>query len=261
MGDCVERISNKNMNDSNKRMIVIPYARFWERGFWERDSYDHLLIQWQGKVNEFSTNLRLMKTIDLSTNSLTGPIPYEITSLQGLVVLNLSHNALLGDIPKDIGQMKELLTLDLSKNKFSGGLPSSMSQMNLLDYLDVSYNNLSGRIPSSTQLQSFEKSRYIGNAGLCGPPLTKYCPGDKEVEVTPITGESKSDGEAIDEVMRWFYIGGACGFVNAFWIVFGTLLLNRRARHAFFQCQDSLKDWVYVKVVVFMAKWRRVARA
>ena len=26
MGDCVERISNKNMNDSNKRMIVTPYA-------------------------------------------------------------------------------------------------------------------------------------------------------------------------------------------------------------------------------------------
>ncbi|PWA51905.1 leucine-rich repeat domain, L domain-like protein [Artemisia annua] len=133
-----------------------------------------------------------------------------------------------------------------------------MSKIHFLNYLDVSHNNLSGRIPSGTQLQSFEPSRYIGNAGLCGPPLTK-CPGDKELEVTPVVGESKSDGEAIDELMRWFYIGGAAGFVTAFWIVSGTLLLNRRARHVFFQCQDSLKDWLYVKVAVFMAKWRRVA--
>ncbi|PWA93271.1 leucine-rich repeat domain, L domain-like protein [Artemisia annua] len=122
-----------------------------------------------------------------------------------------------------------------------------MSQINFLNYLDVSHNNLSGRIPSSTQLQSFEPSRYIGNVGLCGPPLTKYCPGDKELEVTPVFGESKNDGEGIDELKRWFYIGGAAGFVTAFWIVFGTLLLNRRARHAFFQCQDNLKDSVYVK--------------
>ncbi|PWA96053.1 leucine-rich repeat domain, L domain-like protein [Artemisia annua] len=221
---------------------------------------DHLFIQWKGKVNEFR-NLGLVKTIDLSTNSLTGQIPYEITNLQGLVILNLSNNALLGEIPKDIGQLKELESLDLSKNSFSGGLPSSMSEMNFLNYLDVSHNNLSGRIPSSTQLQSFEPSRYIGNAGLCGPPLTKYCPRDKELEVTPVVGESKSDGEAIDELKRWFYIGGATGFVTAFGIVFGTLLLNRRARHAFSQCQDSLKDWMYAKVAMSMAKWRRVSRA
>ncbi|PWA13593.1 leucine-rich repeat domain, L domain-like protein [Artemisia annua] len=157
--------------------------------------------------------------------------------------------------------MTELQILDLSKNSFSGGLPPSMSRMNFLNYLDVSHNNLSGRIPSGTQLQSFEPSRYIGNAELCGPPLPKSCPGDKELEVTPVVGESKSDGEAIDELMRWFYIGGASGFVTAFCIVFGTLLLNRRARYAFFRCQDSLKDWVYVKVAVFMARWRRVARA
>ncbi|GKB52222.1 leucine-rich repeat domain, L domain-like protein, partial [Tanacetum coccineum] len=109
--------------------------------------------------------------------------------------------------------------------------------------LDVSHNNLSGRIPSGTQLQTSEPSRYIGNAGLCGPPLTKYCPGDREPEVTPVVDESMGDGEAMDELERWFYIGGAAGYVTGFCLVFGALLLNRRARHAFFQCHDSLKDW------------------
>ncbi|GKB35315.1 leucine-rich repeat-containing protein [Tanacetum coccineum] len=218
---------------------------------------DRVMIEWQGKVNEFSSNLGFMKSIDLSSNSLTGQIPYEITDLQGLVVLNLSHNTLFGEIPINIGQMKELQTLDLSKNNLSGGLPSSLSQLNFLSILDVSHNNLSGRIPSGTQLQTFEPARYIGNAGLCGSPLPKKCPGEEELD-EPHTIHSQGDEEGIE---RWFYIGGASGFATGFWIVCSTILLNRRMRHAFFQFYYSLKDWVYVKVVVFIAKWRRVARA
>ncbi|GKD30607.1 leucine-rich repeat-containing protein [Tanacetum coccineum] len=64
---------------------------------------DHLMIEWQGMINEFSRNLGLVETIDLSSNSLTRQIPYEITNLHGLILLNWSHNAQLGEIPKDIG--------------------------------------------------------------------------------------------------------------------------------------------------------------
>ncbi|PWA63027.1 leucine-rich repeat domain, L domain-like protein [Artemisia annua] len=216
------------------------------------------MIEWQGKINEFSSNLGFAKSIDLSSNSLTGQIPYEITDLQGLVVLNLSHNTLLGEILKDNGQMTELQTLDLSKNNLSGGLPSSMSQLNFLNFLDVSHNNLSGRIPSGTQLQTFEPVRYIGNEGLCGSPLPKKCPGDEELEEPHSIGKSEGEEEGID---RWFYIGGASGFATGFWIVFSAILLNRRVRHALFRFHDSLKDWAYVKVVVFITKWHRVARA
>ncbi|KAJ0606123.1 putative transferase [Helianthus annuus] len=163
-------------------------------------------------------------------------------------------NALVGEIPTNIGQMKELLILDLSRNNLSGRIPSSMSHMTLLNYLDVSYNNLSGRIPSGTQLQSFEPSRYIGNAGLCGLPLSKYCPGDKELEGPLVTRENMDDGEGIDDPQRWFYIGGATGFATGFWMVCVALLVNRRARHALFHFLNSLENWVYVKVMVFIAK-------
>ncbi|PWA91566.1 leucine-rich repeat domain, L domain-like protein [Artemisia annua] len=131
-----------------------------------------------------------------------------------------------------------------------------MSQLHFLNSLDVSHNNLSGRIPSGTQLQTFEPLRYIGNAGLCGSPLPKKCPGDEELEEPRTIGKSQGDEEGIE---RWFYIGGASGFATGFWIVCSALLLNRRGRHAFFQLHDSLKDWAYVKVVVFISKWRRVA--
>ncbi|KAK9072524.1 hypothetical protein SSX86_008958 [Deinandra increscens subsp. villosa] len=219
---------------------------------------DHAMIKWQGRLREFGINLGLVKLINLSRNNLTGKIPNELTDLHDLIALDLSMNALIGEIPSKIGQMKELLILDLSRNNLSRSIPSSMSNMTLLNYLDVSYNNLSGRIPLGTQLQSFEPSRYIGNAGLCGLPMSKYCPGDKELEVPPVIDKSEDDGQDIDDLQRWFYIGGATGFAMGFVIVCGALLVNRHGRHTFFHFLDVLEDWVYVKVMLSVVKIQRV---
>ncbi|GJS54825.1 leucine-rich repeat-containing protein [Tanacetum coccineum] len=198
------------------------------------DNYiDHMLIEWQGRVNEFSRTLGLVKTIDLSNNNLKGKIPYELTNLHGLLVLDLSHNALVGEIPRDIGQMTELLTLNLSRNLFSGEIPSTMSQMDRLNDLDLSYNNLCGRVPSSTQLQSFPPERFTGNVGLCGLPTVKKCLGDEDQGV-PHMGDSEGDAKSTDELQRWFYIRGATGFATGFWVSSSALLFNRRLGHAFF---------------------------
>ncbi|PWA36347.1 Leucine-rich repeat-containing protein [Artemisia annua] len=62
---------------------------------------------------------------------------------------------------------------------------------------------MSGRIPSSTQLQSFGPLSYSGNVGLCGPPLTRKCPGDERPEGQHLE-EHVSDDD--DEFPRWFYI-------------------------------------------------------
>ncbi|CAI9290209.1 unnamed protein product [Lactuca saligna] len=216
------------------------------------------MMEWKGYERELTSTLRLLKSIDLSSNHLTGQIPSEVTNLYGLHTLNLSNNGLLGEIPEKIGQLKQLETLDLSSNNLSGEMPLSMSSMHFLNHLDVSYNNLSGRIPSSTQLQSIDPSRYIGNPRLCGRPLTKKCHGDDESEVPHVIGEREDGGEDTDEVWGWFFIGGGTGFVTGFWIAYGALLLNRRGRHAFFHFYDRCKDFVYVKVMVFFAKLRRV---
>ncbi|KAK1435294.1 hypothetical protein QVD17_01055 [Tagetes erecta] len=217
---------------------------------------DHVLIYWQGIVREFSKNIGMLKSIDLSNNFLTGQIPYELTNLLELMQLNLSNNVLSGTIPEKIGDMKELQILDLSRNKLSGQIPSSISGITFLDFLDVSYNNLSGRIPVSTQLQSFAPLRYIGNARLCGLPLPKYCPGDKELEA-PIIGQNEGRREGIDELDRLFYIGGASGFVTGFWIVCFGLHVNWHGRNEFFHIVDNMKDWVYIKVTLFITRRQR----
>ncbi|KAL7596748.1 hypothetical protein Lser_V15G28955 [Lactuca serriola] len=245
---CLSNLTNM-VQQGGFSQDVLFYERI--RGYATRAGIyvDHALIEWQGVEREFFSTLKLLKAIDLSSNNLTGQIPYQITNLSDLVSLNLSKNALSGEIPQKIGEMKKLLTLDLSRNNFSGQIPSSMSQMSLLNYLDLSFNNLSGRIPTNTQLQSFQPSRYVGNKGLCGPPITKKCPGDEEPVATSEIGKNDGDGEDTDdelELMGWFYIGGGMGFATGFWMACGALLLNRRGRHAFFQFYDSFKDWVYV---------------
>ncbi|XP_071726467.1 uncharacterized protein [Rutidosis leptorrhynchoides] len=240
----------------NKHQYEGNYSFDGEMRYMETTNYvDHAMIWWQGNIQEFSSNLRLLKSIDLSSNNLTGKIPDELTDLLGLRALNLSKNALVGEIPPKIGKMKELQILDISKNYISGGLPSNMTQMNFLNYIDVSYNKLTGRIPSGTQFQTSEPSRYIGNRGLCGPPIGDHCTGDRELQVSPPIGESHGDQGDNDELQRLFYIGGTTGFVVGFWLVCSALLVNRRGRHKFFYLLDSLENWVYVMVMVFVAKF------
>ncbi|TYJ26157.1 hypothetical protein E1A91_A07G099200v1 [Gossypium mustelinum] len=72
---------------------------------------DHLLVIWKGVEQEYQRTLGLLKSIDLSSNKLSGEIPQEIASLQGLITLNLSRNTLSGCIIREIGQLKAMESL------------------------------------------------------------------------------------------------------------------------------------------------------
>ncbi|KAK9116169.1 hypothetical protein Sjap_015116 [Stephania japonica] len=60
----------------------------------------------KGRELNFTNNLRLLKTVDLSYNNLSGDIPQELTKLVGLNILNLSMNHFEGTIPEKIGKLK-----------------------------------------------------------------------------------------------------------------------------------------------------------
>ena len=115
-------------------------------------------------------------------------------------------------------------------NNLTGVIPQSMANLTFLSYLNLSYNNFSSRIPSSTQLQSFSALSFIGNHGLCGPPLTPSCVGDDTpLELTPnVDDEGIQDSGWID--VKFFYMGVPFGFVVGFWGLVGPLAFNRAWR-------------------------------
>ncbi|KAK1435287.1 hypothetical protein QVD17_01048 [Tagetes erecta] len=198
--------------------------------------------------------------LDLSNNSFVGEIPDCLWHFKELQVLDLGHNKFSGRLPISIGYLTNLEVLRLDNNKFSGELPLSLQNCTKLTFLELGVNKFFGYVPiwigdRLSQLYALSLT-YIGNVGLCGLPLTKYCPGDKELEA-PIIGQNEGGGEGIDELDRLFLIGGASGFATGFWIVCCGLHVNWHGRNMFFRFLDNLKDWVYVKVTLFIERRQR----
>ena len=185
------------------------------------------------------------RTIDLSSNSLSGEVPLELFRLVQVQTLNLSHNNLIGTIPKDIGRMKNMESLDLSSNKFYGEIPQSMSLLTFLGYLNLSCNNFDGKIPIGTQLQSFNASSYIGNPKLCGAPVTN-CTTEEE---NPNTEKPSTQIEDEDSIRESMYLGIGVGFAVSFWGISGSLFLIRKWRHAYFQFIDGVGGKLYVTLI------------
>ncbi|XP_062027292.1 receptor-like protein EIX2 [Rosa rugosa] len=213
-------------------------------------------LVWKGIEIEFRENLHRLRSIDISSNYLIGEIPPSIASMTELISLNLSRNKLTGKLPEDFGNMKMLESLDLSRNRISGKIPTSFASLNFLSVLDLSHNNLSGRIPLGTQLQGFNASQYMGNLGLCGPPLTQSCPGEGTVQDDGIARGTEIDNkeQVSDGLNLGIFISAVLGFVTGFWMVCGSLLLKTSRRYAYFRFLDNAKDWIYVKT---KAKVRR----
>ncbi|KAJ9679437.1 hypothetical protein PVL29_021386 [Vitis rotundifolia] len=214
------------------------------------ENYENLMLVMKGKASEYKSILKLVRTIDLSSNGLWGSIPPEISNLSRLQSLNLSFNHLVGSIPDKMGSMEALECLDLSRNHLSGEIPQSMKNLTFLNHLGLSYNNFSGRIPSGTQLQSFDALSYIGNPELCGAPLTKNCTEDEESQGRDAIDENEGGHE-----IPWFYIGMALGFIVGFWGVCGALFFKKAWRYAYFQFLYDVKDRVYVATAI---RWNRL---
>lgn len=131
-------------------------------------------------------SLPYITSLDLSSNTVSGPIPPTIGSLQALSILNLSschlegsipstvsnltmlrgmylyNNLLSGPIPEELGILPLLVHLDISSNKLTGTIPPNIANLTSLSYLVLSYNNLTGSIPKEIgrleQLVSFDVS-------------------------------------------------------------------------------------------------------
>ncbi|CAD6232749.1 unnamed protein product [Miscanthus lutarioriparius] len=105
--------------------------------------------------------------LDLSYNSLSGPLHSQVDSLQNLNQLFLSRNQLSGEIPESIGKCTVLQELWLDDNLFNGSIPQYLNKA--LTTLNLSVNELSGSIPDAIGSISGLEQLYLAHNNLSGP--------------------------------------------------------------------------------------------
>uniref|UniRef100_A0A8R7QJ44 Receptor kinase-like protein Xa21 n=2 Tax=Triticum urartu TaxID=4572 RepID=A0A8R7QJ44_TRIUA len=106
--------------------------------------------------------------LDLSYNSLSGPIPNEVGSLGNLNQLSLSENQLSGKIPGSIQNCIMLEYLFLGNNLFEGSIPRSLTNIKGLRILNLTMNNFSGNIPEDLGNIGNLQELYIAHNNLSG---------------------------------------------------------------------------------------------
>ncbi|XP_027923652.1 receptor-like protein EIX1 [Vigna unguiculata] len=135
-------------------------------------------------------NLQNMRTLNMSHNNLSGPIPNISLKLHYAPSVILNSNQFEGKIPSFLLQAfdlrlsnnkfsdlfsficnqgnSEMWTLDLSNNQLKGQLPDCWTSVDGLWYLDLSNNKLSGRIPLSMGSLVELKVLVLRNNNLTG---------------------------------------------------------------------------------------------
>lgn len=91
--------------------------------------YDNALLVSKGNTVAYGSILNIVRSVDLSSNNLSGEVPEEVARLTALQSLNLSHNHFTERIPKKIGAVGSLESLDFSVNQLVGETPPSMSRL------------------------------------------------------------------------------------------------------------------------------------
>uniref|UniRef100_A0A0D3EQY1 non-specific serine/threonine protein kinase n=1 Tax=Oryza barthii TaxID=65489 RepID=A0A0D3EQY1_9ORYZ len=215
------------------------------------DFTDNFNVVTKGQEQLYTGEIKYMVNLDLSCNNIIGQIPEEIGTLVALKNLNLSWNAFSGNIPDKIGALLQVESLDLSHNELSGEIPNSLSALASLSHLNLSYNNLSGKIPSGNQLQTLDDqpSIYIGNPGLCGPPLSKSC------SPTELVPSAQKDHEDESEKV-FFFLAMGIGYVMGIWTILCIFLFQRKWRAICFSFYDNMYDRVYVQVAITWASFK-----
>jgi hypothetical protein len=142
----------------------------------------------KGQFPDGLENCSSMTSLDLSSNSLSGPIPADISKWLAYVTnLDLSYNSFSGEIPESLANCTYLNTVNLQNNKLTGTIPGQLGGLSRLTDFNVAGNKLSGQIPSS--FSKFAASSFA-NQELCGKPLSADCTANSNSRTGVIAGSA-----------------------------------------------------------------------
>ncbi|KAF8010336.1 hypothetical protein BT93_J1075 [Corymbia citriodora subsp. variegata] len=178
--------------------------------------------------------------INLSNNKFEGLIPELIGDLKSLLMLNLSNNFLNGSIPPSLANLTSLESLDLSQNNLVGEIPQQLAHLTFLSNFDVSHNRLSGNIPRGTQFDTFPRSSFAMNDGLCGSPLPNKCTNGDNIPPPPSSFKVDNKEECLFDLDWRITLGGAGGgFLIG--IVLENLIIDKKSRW-FVHCSKKMVE-------------------
>ncbi|KAM3317705.1 hypothetical protein ACQJBY_035421 [Aegilops geniculata] len=140
----------------------------------------------------------LSRYLDLSYNSLSGPLPNEVGSLSNLNRLALSGNRLSGKIPDNIQNCVVLESLRLYNNSFEGSIPQSLTNIKGLRILVLTMNKFSGNIPEALGSIRNLEGLYLAQNNLSGsiPLVLQNLTSLSELDISfnNLQGEVPNDG-------------------------------------------------------------------
>ncbi|KAL1542832.1 receptor protein-tyrosine kinase CEPR2-like [Salvia divinorum] len=129
-------------------------------------SLDNLSLS--GEISPSLSALRGLASLALTSHSLTGPLPAELSKCLSLKILNVSGNYLSGSVP-DLSVLTSLEVLDLSLNSFTGPFPGWVGSLTSLVSLGLGENSYDeGEIPRSIGELKKLQWLYLANSSLRG---------------------------------------------------------------------------------------------
>ncbi|KAJ9556127.1 hypothetical protein OSB04_010741 [Centaurea solstitialis] len=140
---------------SNSDPTAVDYVPFAELDSWNRGSDCCSWARVKCGRTRNVTELHLNYTVPWFVDPVPANVLTPLFEIRSLKVLDISMNSLLGEIPGDgFGNLTELVHLDIMLNHFNGSIPGQIFRLSNLRYLDMSENWLEGKL--TTELGSFQ---------------------------------------------------------------------------------------------------------
>ncbi|RZB41706.1 putative LRR receptor-like serine/threonine-protein kinase [Glycine soja] len=140
---------------SHNKITDLP-SDFWSFGLLK--SLNLSSNQISGSLTNNIGNFGLLQVFDLSSNNFSGQIPEAISSLMSLKVLKLDHNSINGS-DLDVSGLKSIVSLNISGNSFNGSVMSMFHGR--LEVMDLSRNQFEGHISQVHSISNYNWSHLV----------------------------------------------------------------------------------------------------